>query len=391
MTLQDNLGAFVAHGHVEREGKPGGPLSGLTFAVKDFFDVAGVPTGAGSPDWLASHDVPTASAPIVDLLLDAGARLVGKTHTDEIAWSLNGENHHYGTPINPAAPGRIPGGSSSGSASAVAGGLVDFAVGSDTGGSVRLPASFCGIFGMRPTHGRIDIGGAVPLAPSYDSVGWFARDGVLFARVGAVIFGAASPAPTPKPRVMIADDMFAAAGPAVSEALSGGITRFLALGDYPAEHVDVGSGALPEWRNAFRLIQSSEAWASHSEWIAATRPSFGPGVRERFEAAAKLDSAEVGAAKALREDIRARMDDLLGDDGLLLLPSAPGIAPLRGTPAGDLETFRARSLELLCPAGHAGLPQISLPLGQMDGCPIGLSVIAPRGRDEMLLEIAKTI
>ncbi len=390
MTVHDILGAFVAHGRVEREGKPGGPLSGLTFAVKDLFDVAGVPTGAGSPDWLGSHGVPTASAPIVDLLLDAGARLIGKSHTDEIAWSLNGENHHYGTPINPAAPERIPGGSSSGSASAVAGGLVDFAVGSDTGGSVRLPASFCGIFGMRPTHGRIPIDGAVPLAPSYDSVGWFTRDGALFARVGAAILGSSGPA-SRKPRVMIADDMFAAAGTAVSEALSGGIARLLSIGNNAAEHVDVGGGALPQWRNAFRLIQSAEAWAAHREWIGATRPSFGPGVRERFEAAAKLDPAEVAAARALRGDIRARMDDLLGEDGLLLLPTAPGIAPIRGTPAADLEAFRARSLELLCPAGHAGLPQISLPFGQLEGCPVGLSVIAPRGRDEMLLEIAGAI
>src|SRR5262249_22472026 len=156
--------------------------------------------------------------------LDAGARLVGKTMTDELAWSLNGENFHYGTPVNPKAPGRIPGGSSSGSAAAVAGGLVDFAVGSDTGGSGRLPASYCGIFGIRPTPGRIPIAGAVPLAPSYDTVGWFARDGALLARVGAVLLGSGPASEQPR-RLLIAEDLFQAAGPAATDALQDGIKR----------------------------------------------------------------------------------------------------------------------------------------------------------------------
>ncbi len=389
MTLHDPLNAFVAHGHVDIQRRTDGPLAGRTFALKDFFDIAGVPTAAGSPHWLASHDVPTRNAPVVDLLLDAGAHLVGKTHTDEMAWSLNGENHHYGTPINPAAPGRIPGGSSSGSAAAVAGKLVDFAIGSDTGGSVRLPASYCGILGIRPTHGRIPISGAVPLAPSYDSVGWFARDPDLFAAVGAVLLGPASDAPAPT-RLLIGDDLFAAAGPAVGAALADGLARLRAL--YPeAQHVTVAPGGLGPWRNAFRLIQSAEAWAAHGAWVEAVKPAFGPGVRERFAAASRLDPEEVKGALALRAEIRARMDDLLGDDGLLVLPTGPGIAPLRATPEAELDAFRARALELLSPVGHAGLPQVSLPLGTLDGCPVGLSVIAPRGRDEALLALAQTL
>ncbi len=386
MTLHDPLNAFVAHGQVDIQRRADGPLAGRTFGLKDFFDLAGVPTAAGSPHWLASHPVPTASSPVVDLLLDAGAHLVGKTHTDEMAWSLNGENHHYGTPINPAAPGRIPGGSSSGSAAAVAGGLVAFAIGSDTGGSVRLPASYCGVLGIRPTHGRIAISGAVPLAPSYDSVGWFARDPALFAAVGAVLLGPAPDAPAPA-RLLIADDMFAAAGPAVGAALADGVARVRALyGE--AQHVTVAPGGLGPWRNAFRLIQSAEAWAAHGAWVEAVKPEFGPGVRERFAAASRLDPEEVKGALALRAEIRARMDDLLGDDGLLVLPTGPGIAPLRATPEAELDAFRARALELLCPAGHAGLPQVSLPLGTLDGCPVGLSMIAPRGRDEALLDLA---
>lgn len=389
MPVTDTLNAFVAHGLIERAPTGEGPLSGRTFALKDFFDAAGVPTAAGSPDWLRTHPVPEKSASVLDKLLAAGARLVGKTHTDEMAWSLNGENHHYGTPTNPAAPGRIPGGSSSGSAAATAGGLVDFAIGSDTGGSVRLPASYCGIIGLRPTHGRIAIDGAVPLAPSYDSVGWFARDPVLFEQVGAVLFGGLKSVPAPG-KLLLAEDLFEAAGPAVTEALYAGINRLTALYGTP-EEVSVGEGALGAWRNAFRLIQSDEAWAAHGAWVKATNPDFGPGVRERFAAAAALDPAEVAGARALRAGIRARMDALLGEDTLIVLPTAAGIAPLRNSTGEALEAFRARSLELLCPAGHAGVPQVSLPLGTLDGCPVGLSVMAPRGKDEMLLALARAM
>lgn len=388
MPVNDTLDAFVSHGHFELAPTSTGPLEGLTFALKDLFHVAGVPTAAGSPAWLASHPVPAESAPVVDMLLGAGARLVGKTHTDEMAWSLNGENHHYGTPINPAAPERIPGGSSSGSAAATAGGLVDFAIGSDTGGSVRLPASYCGLFGLRPTHGRIPIAGAVPLAPSYDTVGWFARDAQTFEKVGAVLLG--DPAIPPAPRLLLARDLFEAAGPKVTAALAPALARMTALHG-PAEAVDVAHGALPHWRNTFRILQSADAWAAHADWVRAAQPDFGPGVKERFAAAAALDPAEVAEARALRAQVRARIDELLGEDGILLLPTAPGIAPLRGTPLADLEAFRARAIELLCLSGHAGTPQISLPLATLDGCPLGLSAMAPRGKDEMLLALAVAV
>ncbi|MDH5535005.1 MAG: amidase family protein, partial [Betaproteobacteria bacterium] len=184
---RDQLGAFCRHTHATMKGSGTGGLAGTTFAAKDIYNIAGHKTGFGSPDWLTTHEAATATAPVVQRLLDAGANLIGKTHTDEMAYSLNGENPHYGTPINPNAPGRIPGGSSNGSAAAVAGGLCDFALGSDTGGSVRAPASFCGIFGVRPTHGRILLDGVCPLAPSFDTVGWFARDAALLERVGQVL------------------------------------------------------------------------------------------------------------------------------------------------------------------------------------------------------------
>src|SRR6476661_8794835 len=185
---RDELGAFTRHTHVAREGSDKGPLAGLTFGVKDIYDIAGHKTGFGSPAWLDTHDAAVKTAPIVQQLLDAGANMLGKTHTDELTFSLQGENHHYGTPVNVNAPGRVCGGSSSGSASAVAGGLVDFALGSDTGGSVRAPASLTGTYGLRPTHGRVSLEGARPLASSFDVAGWFAREPDVMERVGGVLF-----------------------------------------------------------------------------------------------------------------------------------------------------------------------------------------------------------
>lgn len=385
MPVDDTLNAFCAHGLIERQTHQQGPLAGLTFAVKDFFDIAGVPTGAGSPEWLATHPVPEQSAPGVDRLLDAGGKMVGKTHTDEMAWSLNGENAHYGTPINPAAPGRIPGGSSSGSAAATAGKLVDFALGSDTGGSVRLPASYCGIYGIRTTHGRIPLDGAVPLAPSYDTVGWFARSAELMAKVGNVVLDDVRKPRRPT-RVLIAADLFAAIDPRVAEALQPGLTRLTALLGTP-KPVEVAGEARAAWRNVFRVLQARDAWAAHGAWVNEVKPAFGPGVKERFAAAAVLDPAEVTDAEALRQRIAAKMLELI-EDAVLIAPTAPGIAPLRNSSGEALEAFRARSIELLCPAGHAGLPQLSLPLATLDGCPVGLSLIGGRGSDEDLLAIA---
>jgi amidase len=386
MPINDTLNAFVAHGRIDVQTTTEGPLAGLTFAVKDFYDIAGMPTAAGSPEWLATHPVPTVSTPIYDRLLAAGGKFVGKTHTDELAWSLNGENAHYGTPTNPAAPGRIPGGSSSGSAAATAGGLVDFAIGSDTGGSVRLPASYCGVYGIRSTHGRIPLDAAVPLAPSYDTAGWFARSPVIMEEVGKVLLDHARPA-RPVKKLLIARDLFAAVDSRVSAALQPALEHLVKLVG-SSEDVDVAAGDYPAWRNVFRVLQSEEAWAAQGAWIEAVKPKLGPGVKERFAAAAVMDKGEIADARALRDKIVERLLSLISADTVMVLPTSPGIAPLLNTPADQLDLFRARAIELLCLAGHAGLPQISIPAATLDGCPLGLSIIGGRDCDEDILALA---
>ena len=381
--IRDPLNAFCRHTHVALAGSGTGPLVGLTFAAKDVFDIAGHRTGNGNPVWLETHPPAERTATAVRRLLDAGARMVGKTHTDDMAYSLNGENVHYGTPTNPVAHGRIPGGSSSGSVAAVAGGLVDFALGTDCGGSVRLPASYCGVYGLRPTHGLVPADGVVPLASSFDTVGWFAREAELMRRVGDVLLPrAAAWRPV---RMLIAPEAFAAAGPAVTEVLRDSVeglkTAFAAV-----DEAQVYTDDPSEWAQMFRVLQGAEVAAQHGAWIDRHKPSFGPGVHERFEWTRTISPSEVAAAKLKREAIARHMVALLGDDALVCLPAAPGIAPKLKTPGQELEPFRARAFVLLAIAGLARLPQLTLPAATIEGCPIGLSLIAPRGRDRALLD-----
>jgi len=381
---RDHLGAFCTHTHVFRAGAGSGPLRELTFGLKDIFDVSGHRTGFGSPDWFATHGEASSTATVARMLLEAGATLVGKTHTEEMAFSLTGENAHYGTPLNPAAPQRVPGGSSSGSAAAVAGRLVDFAIGSDTGGSVRAPASFCGVYGIRPTHGRIPLDGACPLAPIFDTVGWFARDAALLAQVGEVLLGGAPATPG---RVLLATDAFDLALPGATDALAPAVARVTALLGDP-ERVTVSKEGLPAWFDVFRVLQYDDIWTTHRAWVTRARPTFGPQVGPRFDAVAQVQPAEVTIMRERRAQIAARLDGLLAENSVMLLPTVPDIAPLLKRPPAETVAFRERALAMLCIAGLGGLPQVNLPFGTLNGCPIGLSMIAARGNDEMLLDFA---
>lgn len=381
---RDHLSAFCRHTHAFRAGAGSGALRGLSFGLKDIFDVSGHRTGFGSPDWFATHGEASSTAAVATMLLNSGAILAGKTHTEEMAFSLTGENAHYGTPLNPAAPHRVPGGSSSGSAAAVAGRLVDFAIGSDTGGSVRAPASFCGIYGIRPTHGRISLDGACPLAPIFDTCGWFARDASLLALVGDVLLGGAAATPG---RLLLATDAFALALPGADASLAPAVARVATLLGTP-EPITVSDEGLPAWFDVFRVLQYNDIWTVHRAWVTRVRPTFGPQVGPRFEAVAQVQPHEVATMRERRMAIIARLDELLTDNAVLLLPTVPDIAPLLRQPPSETVAFRERALAMLCIAGLGGLPQVNLPFGTLHGCPIGLSMIAARGNDEMLLDIA---
>jgi amidase len=391
--VRDNWGALLVGPEVMLDGHPGGPLSGLDFVVKDVFDVAGYRTGAGNPEYLADHGPAETTAPAVERVVAAGARLIGKSITDEFTWSLAGTNPHYGTPRNPHDDDRFPGGSSSGSAVAVAAGLVPFALGTDTAGSVRVPASYCGIHGMRPTHGRVDNRGVVPLAPTYDTVGWFARDGALLRAVGTVLLATPHKPPVAR-RIVILDDAFALADDDVRPALLDAVDRLAATTGLSVEHDDFARDGAPGWTRmaeVYPKLMAPEAWAAHGPWITRAQPKLGRGVGTRFAMAAE---ATVDQARAL-EPVRAAAIDrhaaLCRDGTVLAVPAASSVAPPLAMPVEQLPVLRARTLAVGIVPTLAGAPSVSLPLARVRGLPVNLALIGAHGTDEALLDLAAAV
>ncbi|MET0867600.1 MAG: amidase [Pseudorhodoplanes sp.] len=379
--------AFVPHDlKAPIEGAESGPLAGLTVAIKDMYDIEGERTGGGNPDWLAAQQPASRNASVVQSLLSAGATITGKTICDEFFYSIAGVNAHYGTPNNPRAPGRLPGGSSSGSASAAASSACDIAIGSDTGGSIRVPASFCGLYGIRTTHGRVDLTGAMHMAASFDVCGWFSNGPGTFRKVGGVLLDGISTA-AEIANLVVVNDAFAEADADVASLMQQALAAM--AGHLPSPSLQrIAPEGLDVWREAFRVIQSREIWSAYGEFIERAKPKFGPGVAERFAAAAKVTEDEAAQARVMQERARDRIRSIARPGTLLVLPTCPAIAPLTHAPNDVHEAFRVRAMRMTCIAGLSGLPQVSLPVGTLSGRPAGLSFIGWAGGDEALLDLA---
>ena len=387
--MRDRYGAFVPHVDVTIQGATTGPLAGLTFAAKDLFDVRGTVTGSGNPDWERTHTPAPRSAWVVERLLAAGATLVGKTITDEISLGLLGINRFHGTPVNPAAPDRVPGGSSSGSASAVAGNLVDTALGTDSGGSVRTPASFTGLYGLRPTHGRIPVDGMATQSPSFDTAGFFARDAATFEKVGAVLLDSVADTVRHE-ELLIATDCFAIADAAVRDALHPAVKGIASLFARTTETVLAAEG-IEVWSARQRTLQSFEFGRTFAEWIDATNPCFSFDVASSLAKAQLVTEADVAVPRAFRAELRARVDALLDGRRVLCLPTIPILPIRRDAKLSEMRDAVTRIIQLTCIAGLTGLPQVNLPLARHADIPVGLSLIGWRGSDMTLLALARAI
>lgn len=357
------------------------PLHGLTLGVKDNYDIAGVVTGAGNPEYAADHAPATQTAYVVDALLKAGVIILGKTQMDELAYSLMGVNARYGVPLNPAAPERVPGGSSSGSASATAAGLIDIGLGTDTGGSVRLPAAFCGLYGWRASHGLIPADGMVPLASSYDVAGFFTRTLTMMRRVMKVFAPAVAAPATLK--FWLPADMWA-----VSTFTPDDYFGPQGLGLPSMQDPILPAGGPEACLNAFRTHQGYEIWQQFGTWITQRQPNFGPGIRERLAMASQITPEQFKQAATYRQALRAHLAARLTPGTILLYPTTPGPAPHLSMPQDAMETYRNRALSLTSLAGHAGLPQLTIPFGMRDNAPIGLSLATSALHDQLLLDTA---
>ena len=396
--------AFVPGARVTRARRAEGPLSGLTFAAKDVFDIRGHVASAGHPAWASSHAPAEQDAPVIAELLVAGADLVGVTILDELAYSLSGQNPFYGTPLNPRAPGRLCGGSSCGSAAAVAGCLCDFALGTDTAGSIRVPASFCGLYGLRPTSCSIDTRGVVPLAPRFDTVGFLAREARTFELVAEALLpdaahgsdveaGGLAREQNPdaeKPsvaRVLIADDALALCDAGVTELLEDLLGRLLANLRVPMERIKLTEFSFESLRIALQRQQAREVMRTHGAWLDAVNPEFSPQVAQRFAWARELADTEQGLAED-EHRLGKRVEELLTPGTLLFMPPTAGIAPRATDSATEFEDFRARTLELTALASLTGVPQPVVPALELEGAPIGLSFIGARGTDRYLCSLS---
>ncbi|WP_432492579.1 amidase family protein [Kineococcus gypseus] len=372
-------------------GRAGGPLTGVRVAVKDVLAVAGHRTGAGVPTWCERAAVQPRHAAALQFLLDAGADVVGIAQTDELAFSLMGANAHHGTPPNPAAPGHLPGGSTSGPASAVAAGRADVGLGTDTAGSLRVPASWCGLHALRPTHGAVPTAGVLPLAPSFDTVGVLARDAAhLRAAAGALLPAGAAPRPA---ALLHLPALTALAGPATARAVEAAARDLARRTGLPLRELDepVAPADAAAWTAAFRTVQAAEAWRAHGGFVEAHPGALSAPVAARFRAGRDVGAHEEAAARAVLAARREWLAGLLAGDGdeagLLCLPATAGPAPRADAAAGELEAARAATLTLTSLGSLAGVPVLALPAPRVGALPVGLAVAAPAGADRALLEL----
>lgn len=349
-----------------------GALSGETVAVKDLYAVAGFAVGAGSPAWLEQAPVTDSHSAVVASLLDAGASVRGITRTEEFAYSLSGLNAHYGAPPNPKAPGRIPGGSSSGSATAVALGQASIGLGTDTGGSIRVPAAYQGLYGIRTTHGAVSREGLHPLAKAFDAVGWMTRSAFLLQAVGDVLLPE-SPA-VAVDEIRLVPSLVGIASDDVATAVSDALPDAKPLAWAPS---------LDEWRQAFVTGQAYQAWQAHGAWLETRLDTLGEAVRGRFEMARAVTREQAAEARAVLAQARAEILDVVSDR-VLAFPSASSVAPT----AAEAAEVRDDTLRLTCIAGIAGLPAVSIPVRTPTGLPAGLCLVAAPGRDRDLLAVA---
>lgn len=386
--MREHYNAFM-NDHLNISPTGAGSLNDRKFAVKDVFEIKNYQASAGNPDWLRTHHPAKKHAPVIDRLLDHGAYLKGTTHTDELMYSLNGENFHFGTPTNPRAEDRIPGGSSSGSAVAAAAGLVDFALGTDTGGSVRIPSSYCGLFGIRPTHGLVSIKGVIPLAASFDTVGWMTRNPKLLLEVGEILIDQEETLDD-FTSLYFEKEAWSFVEEDTKEYLLEAIKSLEVL-NTDCVSLNISDEGLSTCAQLFRTIQGIEIWQEHGEWIKEVKPFFGPGVSERFAWASTLNVGELSPLMNKREKLKQSLSNLLKTNGLLVIPTAPGEAPLLKLSVEDMEQYRTRAMQLTCIAGLTGFPQVTIPLMKKNGIPIGLSFIANRNQDMKLLKFIQRV
>lgn len=373
-----------------------GPLSGKTAAIKDLMDYTGHRVSFGLPRWRETHDASRETAPVITRLLNSGATITGFAKLDQLAASLIGNVGEGVPPLNSCYPDRFTGGSSSGSAAAVAAGLVDLGVGTDTAGSIRVPAAACGLFGMRPTHGAIDVTGVRPWAPSFDVVGVLTADLSVMATGLSVMYDAIRPGsnqvhkvqlPTRASIPIVGTDVFRAVE-TVAHALG-------AAFECRVSSTDLSNFVNPEIGDLFARLQGRENWSSHADWISANMEYLAADVRTRLKRAQRLSASpesEKDADKAAREKYKREFDELATDTDIIVVPVLTDLAPLRTASPEELFEFRTKSVQLTAPGGLTGCPQLVLPVRLSENAKIvGVGMIGHHNDEMKLIHAANKL
>ncbi len=359
-----------------------GTLKKLNFLVKDMCKVKDHRTSCGNPDFYQKCIPADDYAPFLKEILKAGATLKGITICDEFFYSLIGENSHYGTPANFNAPGCVPGGSSSGSAAALTTNLYDFSIGSDTGGSVRVPASFCGLFGIRPTHNRINTDGVYPMAPSFDTLGWFAKDIDIFKKIGCVLLNLNEKTEVSFKEFVIAEDILELASPKIVKLFNNYINdKFPEI-----KKIRLSKHNKEEIADNFRILQGGEIKENIIPWILVNKPKISPEINNRIEMAMKITTDEINKAQKFREKLKVEIDKSLPKGIIALFPTTPFSSPKCGQSDEQLASYRKKLMEFTSIAGMTSRPQISMPKFRDNTGPIGISLLGWQYNDEILLE-----
>ncbi len=374
-----------------------GVLDGLKFAVKDNIDLSGKKTSYGSKSWNKHHVAAVYNALCIDQILGAGATCIGKTVADEFTYSLEGENYFFGTPLNPKVPDRVPGGSSSGSASAVACGLVDFSIGTDSGGSIRVPASLCGIWGMRPTLHRVSDAGVLPFMPSVSTVGAFSNDIETLDKVMRVLLRSHNDKPVKVNNIFLLRDAFSIADPIVRKTVESSISHlegfdgvkisWISISDIVGEEFDLSACN----ERALRNLQTAEFANTVGGWIEAYKPELSPNFHAAYQNVLNFDRTDLNGMLSLCESLFCSISEFTNTGDLFCFPTTPTVAPLKGSLSSldHVQDFYNRTMAISSFAGLGRLPEISIPISSVGDAPIGVSLVAGCYQDEFLLDAVK--
>ncbi|PLW76527.1 amidase family protein [Cohaesibacter celericrescens] len=374
-----------------------GPLYGLDFTVKDNIDIAGRKTSYGNPTWRDHHHAPKYNALCVDQLLAAGGRCVGKVVADEFTYSLDGESQFFGTPRNAKAPNRIPGGSSSGSVASVANGVSDFSIGTDSGGSIRVPASLCGVWGMRPSLHRISEAGVMPFMPSVSTVGAVASSYEQLNSVIRVLLRSGGGLAVPLQRILVLSDAMEIADKSVRAAAEVALNDISSRTGVDLQTISfaqiAGDGAsLSDCNeNALRVLQSLEFQNTVGNWIENNTPEISNTFSMAYENVRQFNRYEAMNCLDRCERFFDAIQALMTCGTVICFPTTPVIAPLKNT-LNSMEAvmdFYGRTMNITAFSGVGRLPEISAPLLTVEDCPVGLSFAAGHYQDEFLLSAVK--